>query len=422
MRIALEDLRIGIADGTLRDAIVWANFPEVAPASASEEPADRELYKEYVQLVQDAYDRTSDFARIAVLAKQGKEALQAVKLTIGLPVKCMLATREPSYEKAFARTGTPAQLEYKYDGFRVQVHHGLNGVSLFTRRLENVTVAFPDIVKVVKERTPVNCLFDAEAIGIDKVTKRYVPFQQISQRIRRKHNIAELVAELPMQLVLFDVLVWDGEEVLKLPQSERFKLLQDNFPSSDNELALATAVLTSDVSVAQDFFTQAKAAGCEGIMVKSTTAPYRPGARVGDWVKQKETMENLDLVVIGAEWGEGKRSGWLTSFELAVRDETGEFLAVGRVGTGLKEIPSEGLSFGEVTELLRPHILLETGKLVTVAPAIVLEIAFEEIQRSPSYRSGFALRFPRVILNRSDERGPEDITSLAYLEQLFAQQ
>jgi DNA ligase-1 len=422
VRTVLEDLRVGIAEGTLRDAIAWAYLPEECPNSPDEEPRDREAYKAAVQMIQDAYDRTNDFAKVAVLAKRGRESLRSVKLTVGVPVKVMLATREPNMEAAFARTGTPAQLEYKYDGFRVIIHKKGSEVSIFTRRLENVTAAFPDLVSVVRLRIKRDCILDGEAIGIDPLTHHYVPFQQISQRIRRKYNIEELSKGLPMQLVLFDMLMWDGEELLDKPQSERFNLLKTIVERSDEKLALATYIVTSSVDDANKFFREAKNAGCEGVMVKSITSKYRPGARVGDWVKQKEVMENLDLVIAGGEWGEGKRSGWITSFVLACKDEEGGYQEIGRVGTGLKEIPEEGLSFGEVTELLRPHIEYEKGRSIVIKPAVVVEVAYEEIQRSPSYSSGYALRFPRIIRNRSDERGPEDVTTLAYVEQLFAQQ
>lgn len=422
VRTVLEDLRIGLAEGTLRDAIVWANFPEACPPSPDAEPPSRDEYKRLVQLAQDAYDRTNDFAKVAALARSGEDALAAVKLTVGRPVKVMLATREPSFEKAFERTGVPAQLEYKYDGFRMQVHKNGEQVTMYTRRLEDVTAAFPDLVEIVRERVHTDCILDGEAIGVDPSTGRYVPFQQISQRIRRKHRIEELAKELPMQLVVFDVLVWNGEEVLAKPLHERIAHLHSAFATLDERFSLATSMHASTVDEANDFFKQAKAAGCEGVMVKKLDAPYRPGARVGDWVKQKETMENLDLIIVGAEWGEGKRSGWLTSFELAVRGDDGEFLTVGRVGTGLKELPTEGFSFGELTELLRPHIEFENGRSVVLAPAIVVEVAFEEIQKSPSYGSGYALRFPRIVRSRADERGADDVTSLSYLEQLFAQQ
>ena len=422
VRTILEDLRVGIAEGTLRDAIAQAFFPDDCAINPTEEPKDRELYTATIQRIQDTYDRTNDFARVAVLAKQGKNALASVTLTIGVPVKVMLATREPTTEAAFARTGTPAQLEYKYDGFRVQIHKHGHDVTIFTRRLENVTAAFPDLVDTVKKRITRDCILDGEANGIDAVTGRYVPFQQISQRIRRKYDIVTVAKELPMQLVVFDVLVWDNEEVLNKPQSERFKLLQSLITTNDRYLSLPIFRVANTVEEASAFFREAKNAGCEGIMVKSRTSIYRPGARVGDWVKQKEVMENLDLVIVGGEWGEGKRSGWITSFTLACRDEDGEFKEIGRVGTGLKELPEEGLSFGEVTELLRPHIEYEQGRSVVIHPAIMVEVAYEEIQRSPSYSSGYALRFPRILRNRTDERGPDDATALAYVEQLFAQQ
>ena len=422
VRTVLEDLRVGVAEGTLRDAIVWAFFPQIAPAKPDEEPENREEYKRIVQVVQDSLDRTNDFGVLAATAKLGEAALKEIKLTIGNPVKVMLATREPNFAAAFERTGVPSQLEYKYDGFRVQIHKRKDNITIFTRRLENVTAAFPDIVALVKERVKHDCILDGEAVGIDPKTKRFVAFQQISQRIRRKYNIKELIEKLPVHTVLFDILILDDKELLQLPYQERFTLLRTVFTEVPDTLTLATHIIASTEEEAKLFFAKAKAAGCEGIMVKNMNSSYRPGARVGDWVKQKEVMEALDLVIVGAEWGEGKRSGWLTSFELACRDELGEFVTIGKVGTGLKELAEEGLSFGELTELLKPNIEYEKGKLVKIHPAIVVEVAYEEIQKSPSYTSGYALRFPRILRNRTEERLADDATPLSYIEQLFGQQ
>jgi DNA ligase 1 len=422
VRTVLEDLRVGVAEGTLRDAIVWAFFPSAAPTQPGEEPADREEYKRVVQVTQDAYDRTNDFAQLATLAAKGEAALKTVKLTPGKPVKVMLATREPTMELAFARAGTPAQLEYKYDGFRVQIHKQGDTVTIFTRRLENVTAAFPDVVELIRKQVKHDCIVDGEAIGIDPSTQQYVPFQQISQRIRRKYDIVELSKKLPVQTVLFDILYLDGEELLALPHTERFSRLKKLVKPIKDVFTLPTYTVATTVEEAKQFFIEAKQAGCEGIMVKRADSFYRPGARGGDWVKQKDIMEALDLVIVGAEWGQGKRSGWLTSFELACRNELDEFVTIGKVGTGLKELAEEGLSFGELTELIKPHMSAEQGKLVTVHPAIVVEVAYEEIQKSPSYTSGYALRFPRIIRNRTDERGPDDATTLAYVEQLYTQQ
>lgn len=422
VRTVLEDLRVGVADGTLRDAIVWAFFPNVAPKTPTEEIENREEYKRMVAIVQGALDRTSDFGKLAILAKQGEDALSKVALTIGVPVKVMLATREPTMDAALARAGSPAQLEYKYDGFRIQVHKHAEKVTIFTRRLENVTNAFPDIVALANKYLTHDCILDGEAIGLNPDTKQYVPFQEISQRIRRKYNIVELSEKLPVHTVFFDVLLWDDTEMLDRPLSERRALLEKNIPNIKHVLGISQAVQAEGVAEAKAFFAEAKTAGCEGVMVKRLESKYQPGSRVGDWIKQKEIMEALDLVIVGAEWGEGKRSGWFTSFELACRDELGEYRTIGRVGTGLKELAEEGLSFGEVTELLKAHIEYEDGKLAVIHPAIVVEVAYEEIQLSPSYTSGFALRFPRIVRNRTDERGPEDASTMTYVEQLFSQQ
>ena len=422
VRTVLEDLRVGVAESTLRDAIVWAAFPQISPPSASEEPPNRAEYQRISQLVQDCYDRTNDFALVAQTALEGEAALASQRMQPGSPVKVMLATREPTLSGALARTGKPAQLEYKYDGFRVQIHKKGGTVTIFTRRLENVTHSFPDIVKTLLEHVKHDCILDGEAIVIDPHTRQFVPFQNISQRIRRKYNITELSQKLPVQTVVFDVLMLDGEELLNKPLSYRFATLQKLFTEIPGTLTLPRHCVTSDEAEAQAFFAQAKHDLCEGIMLKRLDSTYRPGARVGDWVKFKDIMEALDLVIIGAEWGEGKRSGWLTSFELACVNEIGEFVSIGRVGTGLKELEEQGLSFAQLTEFLKPHIEYEAGKQVVIRPAIVVEVAYEEIQRSPSYSSGYALRFPRVLRNRTEERGPQDATTLSYVEQLFAQQ
>ncbi len=157
-------------------------------------------------------------------------------------------------------------------------------------------------------------------------------------------------------------------------------------------------------------------------MGKKLDAPYKPGSRVGYGVKVKPVMETLDLVIVGAEWGEGKRSGWLTSFTLACLDEdTGEFLEIGKVGTGIKELEGEGVTFEKLTEMIKPIVTSEKGKSVTVVPKIVIEIKYEEIQRSPTYSSGFALRFPRLVGIRED-KPPEEASTIEMVEEFYDQQ
>ncbi|MFC2135665.1 DNA ligase, partial [Bacteroidota bacterium] len=169
------------------------------------------------------------------------------------------------------------------------------------------------------------------------------------------------------------------------------------------------------------FYEEALEKGNEGVMLKKTDSIYKPGARVGFWVKLKPVMDTLDLVIIGAEWGEGKRSGWLTSLSLACIDDDGNVLEIGKVGTGLKEKSEEGLSFGEVTDMLKPLITNEKGREVKVKPEIILEIKFEEIQKSPTYSSGYALRFPRVVKVR-DDRSLEDASDLVSVKELYEHQ
>ena len=169
----------------------------------------------------------------------------------------------------------------------------------------------------------------------------------------------------------------------------------------------------------EKFFKDAFEAGNEGLMFKALNAPYKPGARVGHMVKFKAVMETLDLVIIAAEWGEGKRAMWLSSYTVACLDENDSFAEVGKVSTGLKEKEEEGLSFLEMTRLLKPLVISEKGREVKVKPKIVIEVAYEEIQKSPTYTSGYALRFPRVISLRTMDKGPEQASSIEYVKKLF---
>ncbi|MBN2566515.1 ATP-dependent DNA ligase [Candidatus Woesearchaeota archaeon] len=420
VRSVLEELRVGIGEGTLRDAIVWAYLP--APLSYDEEKKaidvqDRERYNTLVALAQAAYDRTNDFAEVAKAAKKGEKALEEIDISLGTPLKVMLALKEGSIEKGFGRTGMPAQLEYKYDGFRMQVHKSGNRVIIFTRRLEDVTRQFPEVVEAVKTRVSAKrCIIDAEAVGFDAKTGAYLPFQNISQRIRRKYGIHELAKRLPVELDCFDLIQLEGKDLLESSLKERRRLLSGIIRPEERRIVIAHALTTADQAEAQAFYGDAISKGFEGIMMKSLEGGYRPGARIGTWVKIKPMMEPLDAAIVGAEWGEGKRGGWLTSFTIAVRDDEGSYATVGKVGTGLKEKREEGLSFDEMTKLLRPLITAESGRDVMVRPEVIIEVNYEEIQKSPTYSSGFALRFPRVVRLREDRNEPSRIS---YLEHLY---
>ena len=422
-RTILNDMRIGVGEGTLRDSIVWAFFGDKLKIEYNEGKVtieDREKYKEYVEAVQEAYNLANDFAPVAEEAKKhGLKGLATVKMQIGVPIKVMLALKVDDIDDGFERCGSPAEFEYKYDGMRMQIHKDNDKVTVYTRRLENVTSQFPEVVDYVNRYVlEKKVILDSESVGYSKKTGKYLPFQSISQRIKRKYDIGKLSDEMPVEVNVFDILNYRGENVVSMPFAERKKLLRKIIKDVPKKIVLAKSITTSDKKQVEKFYKEALESGNEGLMIKKLDAPYRPGARVGFMVKLKPTRENLDLVVIGAEWGEGKRSKWLSSYTLACMDNEGNFLEIGKASTGLKEKKEEGLSFAEMTELLEPLIKSEEGKEVKVKPKIVIEVGYEEIQKSPTYTSGYALRFPRVIQLRQD-RSPEDVSTLSMIESFY---
>ncbi len=420
-RTVLETLRIGIGSGTLRDALVWAFLGEdlgVELVDGELTLVDRARYAEAVEQVQSAYDKLNDFGEVALLLRQGLSALREVKVRVGKPLKVMLAQSVDGMGEGFERVGVPADVEYKYDGFRMQIHKDNGKVRIFTRRLEDVTEQFPEVVKLVSELEGDGFILDGEAVGFDPGTKKYLPFQNISQRIKRKYDIEEMSEKMPVELNVFDILCFNYESVIDKPFKERRALVEKLVKEQPFRIRPAHNIVTSSLEEAEAFLEEARKAGMEGVMLKNLDAPYKPGSRVGYMVKLKFSMETLDLVIVGAEWGEGKRSGWLTSYLLACNDQ-GSFKTIGRVGTGVKEL--EGLTFEKLTELLKPLIVEQKGRLVSLKPELVVEVKFNEIQRSPSYSSGYALRFPRIVRLRLD-KGPDEASSLSDVELLFSKQ
>jgi DNA ligase 1 len=431
VRTLLEDLRVGVGEGSIRDAIVWAYFGEKLNISYDKNENElkiteneREEYNRVNEIVQEAYDLVNDFGKVAIITKtQGMEGLQNVSLIVGNPIKVMLGPKEKDAKAALERVKSPCQAEYKYDGFRIQVHKDRNTVKLFTRNLENVTSQFPDIVQYVKTHIKGDSfILDSEAVGYSAKTGKYTPFQEISQRIKRIYGIEQLKKELPVELNIFDCMYYNGKSMIKEPFQKRRALLEKIIREEPKKIVLSTVKVVKTEQDVKDFFEQSIKAGNEGLMLKKLDAPYKPGKRVGYMVKMKETEEPLDLVITEAEWGEGKRANWLSSFTLACVDEDGNFLEIGKVGTGIKEKLEMGVSFEELTELLKPLIKSQKGKIVQLKPKIVVEIAYEEIQKSPTYSSGYALRFPRVLRLRNMERSAEDATRLEYIQELYVEQ
>lgn len=427
VRTVLEEMRVGVGEGQLRDAIVWAYFGDKLCVqydrglnSISLDNSQRQKYNGIVELAQHSYDITNEFFAVAKAAKtNGVKGLKEIKLKPGKPIKAMLCQKVSDVEEGFEKVGKPAQIEYKYDGFRLQIHKLRDKIFLFTRRLENVTKRFPEVVKAVKENVSGdNFIIDAEAVGFSPNTGKYLPFQNISQRIKRKYDIEKTAKLFPVELNIFDVIYHDNMNYVKTPLEKRRKILKRIVNEKEKSLVLSKIKITSNSAEAEKFYKEALDSGNEGVILKNLDSLYKPGSRVGGWIKLKPVMESLDVVIVGAEWGEGKRSGWFTSFTVAVIDEDNNFLEIGKVGTGIKELESGGVTFDYLTKQIEPLILLEKGKIVKIKPSIIMELNFEEIQKSPTYSSGYALRFPRLVRLRED-RGPKDVSTIEMVKEFY---
>ena len=429
VRTILEQLRIGVADGTLRDAIVWCFFHD--KLKIRYELKDNELtipedtkieYERYIEKIQQGYDLTSDFAEVyKIIKEEGVAGLDKISLKAGKPLSPMLFQKAKNLEEAFDVVGKPAVFEYKFDGFRLQCHCNNGKITLYTRRLENVTNQFPDVVDVFKKYIKSdNYILDAEAVGFDPKSKKLLPFQAVSQRIRRKHDIESLSQKIPVFVFVFDVISYNNESLLEAAFSRRRHIIEKIVPLIPNKLSPARQIVTDKLSDAEKFYKESLEAGNEGVMAKSLTAPYKPGSRVGYGVKIKPILETLDLVIVKGEYGEGKRTGWISSYTIACFDNN-KLVEIGKVSTGLKEEEGEEASFPELTKLLKPLIEKQEGMEVIVIPKIIIEVAYEEIQKSNEYSSGFGLRFPRILRVRYD-KSVKDINTLEDVEKIYNEQ
>lgn len=412
VRTVLGDLRVGVAQGVVRDSIVAAFLAN-----------GRELKecKEEVNAVEWAWFLRPDYSEVAIIAKnKGLSGLKKARLRIGSPYHVLLADKAPDLKTAL-ESFEKVSLEFKYDGARIIIHKKADKLWLFTRRLEDITKQFPELKPMVmKAVKATDCVIEGEMLGIDRNTGEPMPFQLISQRIRRKYDIGRLVNEIPVQVNLFDVVYADGKDFFDAPLSERRSMLEQLIKPIPGKFQLAEMLVTKNLKQAQAFYQKALDAKQEGVMVKNMDASYQPGRRVGYWLKVKPIMETLDLAITGATWGTGKRAGALSSFVLACRTDDG-FEECGMMGTGIKEKSEEGLSFEQLTEMLKPHIIGETPERVDIKPSLIVEVAYEEIQKSPTYSSGYALRFPRIVKMRPD-KGPDEADDLRRLQTLFSAQ
>ncbi len=393
-RTIIEELRLGVAEGILRDAI----------ASAFD------VSKEEVEY---AYNLKTDFGEVARIAKEkGETGLKNVKLEIGNPIKAMLAEKSLNLEEALEDAKEPA-IEIKYDGMRTLVQKDKDKIWLFTRRLENVTKQFPELVELCRKNIlSEKAILEGETLGIKN--GKPIPFQELSKRIHRKYNIEKIAKEIPIQINFFDCLLVDKEQLLNESFSIRRKKLEKIMKEVEGKFQLAEQIRTKNLKEVEKFYNKALKSGEEGVMIKNLLAPYQPGKRVGYMYKVKPEEETLDLVITGAEWGQGRRANWLASFILSVRDEeTGELLEIGKMGTGMTDE-----IFREMTERLKPLIIRKEENTVYIKPKIVVETGYQEIQKSPNYKSGFALRFPKLIRRRED-KGIEEADTLQRIKRLY---
>lgn len=395
VRTILSNLRIGLSTQTIIEAFSKYFFNG-----------------QNKELIEEKYNLSNDLAEIFNACKKGIKELEKINIKPGIPINVMLAIKVSSIGEAFEYCGKPAAIEQKYDGFRMLINKKENGeIFLFTRKLENVTKQFPDIVDSIGINVKAKSfILDSEVVGYDKKTKKYLPFEAISQRIKRKYDIKETIEEIPVEVNVFDCLYLNGESLIKKPFKERRKILEKIIKEEKLKIRPAIQIITDKEEEAEKFFKKTLEEGNEGIMIKNLNAEYKQGRRVGYMCKYKPKSNEFDLVIVKAEYGEGKRSGLLTSYTLACREDE-ELLEIGKVSSGLKEKEEEGLTYEKMTEILKPLILKEEGKEVELKPSVVVTVSYQNIQESPSYSSGLALRFPKIIAYRPD-RNWKDIATL----------
>jgi ATP-dependent DNA ligase I len=382
VRLLAGDLRQGALDGVMTDAI----------ASAAAVPAAD---------VRRAYQLSGSLADAAAAAlgagpQAATEALRAVRLQVGRPVRPMLAAAEPTVAAALARI-SPAAVDWKIDGIRVQVHRAGDQVNVFTRTLDDITARMPEIAAAALTVRASTAVLDGEAVAL-RPDGRPRPFQVTSARAASQGGAER--ESVPLTLFLFDLLYLDGSDLIDEPASARFAQLVEVAPA---ELVVPRLV-TADVAAAEDFFAGAIARGHEGVVIKSVDAPYGAGRRGSEWIKVKP-RHTLDLVVLAAEWGHGRRQGWLSNLHLGARDPaTGSMVMLGKTFKGLTDalLTWQTERLLELADPPQPADGAHRG-VVRVKPQLVVEIAFDGVQASSRYPGGVTLRFARVLQYRPDK-------------------
>jgi DNA ligase-1 len=421
VRITLGKMRLGIGDPTVLDALSFA------------QQGDRSLRP----VLEAAYNRTSDLGLIAkTLWARGAAGMEALKVTVGKPLRSQLAERLPNPEAVIKKLGLVG-VQPKYDGFRVQIHKKAGEVSIFSRNLETMTPMFPELVAATKALGAKSLILDGEAIAYSPELEEYVPFQETTAR-RRKEGIDEYAERVPLRAFVFDIMFRDGADLTPLPYAQRFAIVDELLKGSDT-LQVAPLTKTDSVEVLTRELLDNISRGLEGVVAKRLDSPYQAGARNFNWVKLKrntsgELTDTVDVVLIGYYRGKGKRAEFGAGALLAAvyDSDKDEFATISKLGTGLSDEgwrklykQVNGLEVGakpaRVRSLIVPDVWLE--------PKLVVEVLADEITPSPRHTAGmvgdqpgFALRFPRVVSIRDADKKPEDATTVREIREMFQQQ
>jgi DNA ligase-1 len=423
VRLVVGQMRLGIADMTIVDAL----------AATFATKADRDR-------VERAYNVSSDLGEVArVLESKGIDGLDSIRLKLFRPIRAMLAERLETLDEILRRLGRCA-LEYKYDGLRVQAHVGPKRIELFSRHLENITVQFPEIVEglrsAIKGR---EAIVEGEAVPVDPNTGEFLPFQEVSRRRGRKTDLERMAKEFPVTLFTFDCLLRGTEDLTSQPYRERRKALE-SILQPDEHIRWSTVRISDSVKEAESFFDEALQAGCEGLMAKALESTYDAGARGFQWIKFKKEYsaamsDTIDLAIVGAFAGRGKRAGTYGALLMAAYDEKADmFRTTCKLGTGfddetLRQLPERLKAARRDLRPARVDSKLEPD--VWFNPEIVLEVRGAEITVSPIHTAardavrtgaGLAIRFPRFTGRWRDDKRPEDATTVLELLEMYQAQ
>jgi len=395
VKIMIGEMRTGFHEGLM----------ELAVSKAFDVP---------YETVRRASMLTGDIGEVASIAKvQGREGLSRLQFQVFRPIKPMLAQMAEDVNEAIKEHGGETAFEHKLDGARIQIHKSGNDVRIYSRRLTDVTDSFPEIMRLVREEVGAReAILEGEVIALGRDGSP-LPFQHLMRRFRRVHNIEKMVKLIPAKLYVFDLIYLNGRSLTSYSYVERRKELKEIVGS----IPLTKQMITSNPQEAERFLAEAIGEGHEGLMAKKLDSPYTPGVRGKRWFKIKKILEPLDLVIVAAEWGYGRRHNWLSDYYLAALEpETEEFLMVGKTFKGLTDE-----EIIKMTKRLKELSVREERGRVVVVPRIVVEVAYNEIQKSPKYKCGMALRFARITRIRED-KSPEDADTIQKVREIYEEQ